>query len=95
MTPVLDESEQAKQELLSRLRAGKLEGIESILDKIRPGNALHFSFYKDLDPKVVDDFYTIAIKYYEGKKHCQLAPLWKYMQKTHRAKYMLELEDVQ
>jgi hypothetical protein len=95
MTPALNESEQAKQELLNSLKAGKLNGIESILDKISPEAALRFSFYKDVDPKVVDKFYTIAIKYYEGKEHCALAPLWKYMQKRHRAKHELELEDAQ
>ena len=93
MTPALNEAEQAKQELLNRLKEGKLDGIESLLDKILPGDALTFSFNDKLDPKVVDTFYTVAIKYYEGKKQCQLAPLWKYMQKRHRAKYELELED--
>jgi hypothetical protein len=96
MTPILDESEQAKQELLNCLRKGQLDGIESLLDKIKPGNALYFSFYKDLDPKVVDKFYTVAIKYYEGKKQCaHIAILCEHFQKKHRAKYLLELEDAQ
>jgi hypothetical protein len=94
MTTFIAEAEQAKQELLNRLKEGKLDGIESILDKVTPEDALMFSFYKGLDPEVVDKFYTVTIKYYEGKEHCkQLATLWKYMQQRHRAKYELELED--
>ena len=96
MTPALNEAEQAKQELLNRLKEGKLDGIESILDKVTPEDALLASFYKDLDPEVVDKFYAVTIKYYESKEHCkQIASLWKYMQKRHRTKYNLELEVAQ
>ncbi len=93
---IIAETEQAKQELLNRLKEGKLDGIESILDKILPGNALTVSFNDKLDPKVVDNFYTVAIKYYENKKQCgHIVTLCEYFQKTHRAKYQLELEDAQ
>jgi len=95
MSTIIADSEKAKQELLNRLKEGKLEGIESLLDKIESGEALTISFNDKLDPKVVDNFYTTAIKYYEGKEHCALAPLWKYMQKRHRAKHELELEAAQ
>jgi len=89
-------TEQAKKELIKRLKNGDLDGMEEILDKINPNQALTISFLKDLNPKAVDKFYTLFQEYYKnkGKGNEHYISLAASFQKRHREKHKLELEEL-
>lgn len=89
-----NEVEQAKEELIKKLKDGNLDGIEKILNKVNPGKALYLSFLKDMNPKIINEFYTKIIDFYSNKQgYSHIVSLAQSFQERLRRKYSLELEE--